>query len=132
MSVRTNSLRKCCTQLYTVPIMQFSSSTDQRNLHHLQQVQLFVNQSNCQILMVISKGRHDSGERDIYNFIVNKSPKGLSDLVNTTWKMQNAPKIANHVWIFCKSTLVIVHVMIIIINVNGVYNVPKRYSKTTA
>ena len=53
-------------------------------------------------LMEVAKGHHDSGERDIYNFIMNKSPKGLSNLVNTTWKMQNAPKIVE---LNCKSRM---------------------------
>ena len=44
-------------------------------------------------LMVIVKQRHDDGEKDIYNFIVNKTQKALSELVSTTWKIQNAPAI---------------------------------------
>jgi len=44
-------------------------------------------------LMVIAKQRHDDGEKDMYSFILNKSPKALSELVSTTWRMHNAPKI---------------------------------------
>ena len=44
-------------------------------------------------LMVIAKQRPDDGEKDIYNFIVNKTQKALSELVSTTWKIQNAPAI---------------------------------------
>ena len=44
-------------------------------------------------LMVIAKQVHDDGEKDIYNFIVNKTQKALSELVSTTWKIQNAPAI---------------------------------------
>ena len=44
-------------------------------------------------LMVIAKRRPDDCEKDIYNFIVNKTQKALSELVSTTWKIQNAPAI---------------------------------------
>ena len=37
--------------------------------------------------------RHDDGEKDIYNFTVNKTQKALSELVSATWKIQNAPAI---------------------------------------
>ena len=43
--------------------------------------------------MVIAKQRHDDGENDIYNFIVNKTQKALRKLVSTAWKIQNAPAI---------------------------------------
>ena len=43
-------------------------------------------------LMVVAKQRNDNGESDIYNFVLNKSPKALADLINTAWKMQNAEK----------------------------------------
>ena len=48
-------------------------------------------------LMVVAKKRHDDGERDIYSFIMNKSPKALSDLVNTTWKLQNAQHVEDRI-----------------------------------
>ena len=35
-------------------------------------------------LMVFAKERNDNGEGDIYSFIMNKSPKALSDLIHTT------------------------------------------------
>lgn len=41
-------------------------------------------------LMRLAYQRNQSGEGDLHNFILNKSPKALSDLVATTWKMQNA------------------------------------------
>ena len=42
-------------------------------------------------LMVIVKQRYDDCEKDIYNFIVNKIQRVLSELVSITWKIQNAP-----------------------------------------
>lgn len=36
--------------------------------------------------------RSEEGERDLYSFILRKNPKALADLINTTWKLQNAPK----------------------------------------
>lgn len=42
-------------------------------------------------LMSVANQRQSEGESDIYSFILNKSPKSLSDLINVTWKMHNAP-----------------------------------------
>ena len=43
--------------------------------------------------MMIAKQRHDDDEKDIYNVIANKTQKESSELVSTTWKIQNAPAI---------------------------------------
>ena len=43
--------------------------------------------------MMIGKQCHDDGEKDIYNVIANNTQKGSSELVGTTWKIQNAPAI---------------------------------------
>ena len=56
----------------------------------------FLVQENIQTereLMLIAKKRHDDGEKDLYNFILNKTPKALNDLVYTTWKIQNTPAL---------------------------------------
>ena len=42
------------------------------------------NSKNKNELMVIAKQLHDDSEKDIYNFIVNKTQKALSELVSTT------------------------------------------------
>ena len=34
--------------------------------------------------------RSENGEKDLQAFILSKSPKALSDLIATTWKMQAA------------------------------------------
>lgn len=36
--------------------------------------------------------RSENGEKDLQTFILNKSPKTLSGLIATTWKMQAAPE----------------------------------------
>ena len=43
-------------------------------------------------LMSIANKRHAEGQKDIYNFIMNKTPKALSELISTTWKLQEAPQ----------------------------------------
>ena len=40
-------------------------------------------------LMLVAKQCHDDGEKDIYNFIMNKTPKALIDLVSMH-NMENA------------------------------------------
>ena len=40
--------------------------------------------------------RSKNGEKDIQSFILSKSPKALSDLIATTWKMQAAPENVVH------------------------------------
>ena len=42
-------------------------------------------------LMTIAKQRHAEGENDLYMFILNKSPKCLSELIDRTWKIHGAP-----------------------------------------
>lgn len=42
-------------------------------------------------LMRLALTRKESGEPDLQQFILNKTPKALSDLVATTWKMQKSP-----------------------------------------
>lgn len=44
-------------------------------------------------LLAIAKERHESGEKDLYRFVVNKPPKAISDLVKTTWRIQSAPDV---------------------------------------
>ena len=41
-------------------------------------------------LMTIAK-RHAEGEKDLYMFILNKSPKCLSELIDRTWKIHDTP-----------------------------------------
>ena len=41
-------------------------------------------------LYIIAKQRKESGEPDIYNFVVNSNPKTISDLVTVTWRIENA------------------------------------------
>ena len=43
-------------------------------------------------LMVVAKTRHSEGEKDLYKFIINKSSKSLSELLDMTWKMNDASK----------------------------------------
>jgi hypothetical protein len=43
-------------------------------------------------LMAVAKSRHSEGEKDLYKFIINKSSKSLSELIDTTWKMNDASK----------------------------------------
>lgn len=49
------------------------------------------NIKNEQQLYVVAQQRNGVGESDLYNFILGKNPKALSDLVNTTWKLEQAP-----------------------------------------
>ena len=44
-------------------------------------------------LMRLALNRAQNGEPDLQAFILNKNPKSLSDLISTTWKMQNAEKV---------------------------------------
>ena len=46
-----------------------------------------------QDLLSAAKERQAEGLPDIYNFILNKNTKALSDLVTMTWKLQNAPEV---------------------------------------
>ena len=41
-------------------------------------------------LMTIAKQCHAEGKRDPYMFILNKSPKCLSELIDRTWKIHDA------------------------------------------
>ena len=43
-------------------------------------------------LMQAALSRSANGEKDLQTYILNKTPKALSDLISTTWKMQNAPQ----------------------------------------
>ena len=47
---------------------------------------------NCQLL-AIAKEHHELDEKDLYRFVVNKTPKATSDLVKTTWHVHSAPKV---------------------------------------
>ena len=42
---------------------------------------------------VVGKEPSNSGEGYIYSFIMNKGAKALSDLIHTTWKVENAAKV---------------------------------------
>ena len=42
-------------------------------------------------LMSEAQRRYENGERDLYDFILRKNPKALSDLILTTWQIQSAP-----------------------------------------
>ena len=44
-------------------------------------------------LMSIAKQRQSAEEPDLYNFILNKTSKSLSELIATTWKMHHAPSV---------------------------------------
>jgi hypothetical protein len=37
--------------------------------------------------------QQEAGKKDLANFLLNRSPKAVSDLLATTWKMQNARKV---------------------------------------
>ena len=41
-------------------------------------------------LMAVAKERHDEGQKDLYQFIVGKSTKFLSELIDRTWKVNDA------------------------------------------
>ena len=41
-------------------------------------------------LMAIAKDRHSAGEKDLYRFIISRSSKSLSQLIDMTWKINNA------------------------------------------
>ena len=41
-------------------------------------------------LMAIAKDRHSAGEKDLYRFIISRSSKSLSELIDMTWKINNA------------------------------------------
>lgn len=43
-----------------------------------------------QELFLFANQRKECGESDLYSFVLSKSPKGLSDLINTTWKIEQA------------------------------------------
>ena len=43
-------------------------------------------------LMNVALRRSESGEKDLQKFILDRGPKRLSDLISTTWRMQNAPE----------------------------------------
>ena len=47
---------------------------------------------NCQ-LQAIAKEHHELDKKDLYRFVVNKTPKATSDLVKTTWHIHSAPKV---------------------------------------
>ena len=58
-------------------------------------VSYFMTKNNIQKeseLMQAALQRSENGEKDIQAFILNKSPKALSYLIATTWKMQAAPE----------------------------------------
>ena len=46
-------------------------------------------------LLAFAKRRQADGLPDVYDFVLNKTPKALSDLMETTWKLHHAPVVAN-------------------------------------
>lgn len=42
-------------------------------------------------LMAVALQRSQNGEKDLHAFILNKTPKALAELIQTTWKVQEAP-----------------------------------------
>lgn len=44
-------------------------------------------------LYAIAKTRNDEGLSDLNDFVLNKNPKALSDLIATTWKLHAAPTL---------------------------------------
>ena len=45
--------------------------------------------------------RNERAEKDLQAFILNKSPKAISDLIARTWKMQGAPEHCTQISITC-------------------------------
>ena len=41
-------------------------------------------------LFIVATEQQQAGKEDLYNFVINRSPKSLQDLMMTTWKMQDA------------------------------------------
>ena len=41
-------------------------------------------------LFIVATEQQQAGKDDLYNFVINRSPKSLQDLIVTTWKMQDA------------------------------------------
>ena len=41
-------------------------------------------------LFILATEQQQAGKEDLYNFVINRSPKSLQDLMMTTWKMQDA------------------------------------------
>ena len=41
-------------------------------------------------LFIVATEQQQAGKKDLYNFVINHSPKSLQDLIVTTWKMQDA------------------------------------------
>ena len=42
--------------------------------------------------MIVAKTCHSEGKKDLYKFIINKSSKSLSKLLDITWKMNDASR----------------------------------------
>ena len=72
--------------------MQNTSQSKVRRLSNLDVSKFLVknNIKNKKDLFVIATEQQKVGKEDLYNFLVNRSPKSLQDLIMTTWKMQNA------------------------------------------
>ena len=72
--------------------MQNASQSKVRRLSNLDVSKFLVknNIKNEYDLFVIATEQQKAGKEDLYNFLVNRSPKSLQDLIMTTWKMQNA------------------------------------------
>ena len=45
-------------------------------------------------LMRLALRRSENGDNDLHAYILNRTPKALADLIETTWMVQDAPKVA--------------------------------------
>ena len=87
--------RKMSASTSTVTLNENQPSASKpKNLYNID-VSKFILANNIRSeseLMVVAKARHREGEKDLYKFIINKSSKSLSELIDLTWKMNDASK----------------------------------------
>jgi len=77
----------------TTATRQASSAKKPKRLSNAEVASFMVEQKieSEQELYVVANARKKNGEGDLHSFILGKSPKALSDLVSTTWRLEKAP-----------------------------------------
>ena len=73
-----------------------SKKTNKRKRLSNGQVSSFIVKNNIhrnQELKAAAKVRLDNGENDLNEFVLNKTPKQINDLISLTWEIHDAPKV---------------------------------------
>ena len=88
--------RQSAKQESTTPDQPHMSKSKKRKRLSNGQVSSFLVENNIhriKELQAAAKQRLDNGESDLNEFVLNKSPKQLNDLISMTWEIHTAPAV---------------------------------------